>query len=473
MEKNYGIRFSSETYATKEEVKLSLNMTNVDSIWEQINIYRSYYLVPLNLRNIERIPFNVCISPKLSRSFISNEKKLSKILTKYQIEKIKNEQAFNELNTFSYLSILTTLRDIYKINVDINLLTSLISDNTSSLPIEYLVLKKYLDTLIYFKNKTSGPINQLLVISIYTKLRGIELDVTSLNSYYRKEEVEEASSHVFMGKHYEGCPVSKIEESMSSLFEYLSSNSELSVLDGLITFYYILYIKPFDYFNEEVALILLKYVMAHEGQEEIPFIINFEFLLDDNFINKIKDKMLESELQLDLTYFIYEVLPYVEEKINIVLSSLEEYSSKDINSEVHSLPSEEERLINTEKFNVSKTLEDKYYENHRLSESQIEYEQKVSLPTMPIGLDESDASLVALHLLELYPTLRKSQAEFYAHHCTLGKYYSINQFKEFASCAYETARTSMDNLATLGFYKKENVKNKFVYTPVANLKGEK
>ena len=141
MEKNYGIRFSSETYATKEEVKLSLNMTNVDSIWEQINIYRSYYLVPLNLRNIERIPFNVCISPKLSRSFISNEKKLSKILTKYQIEKIKNEQAFNELNTFSYLSILTTLREIYKINVDINLLTSLISDNTSSLPIEYLVLK--------------------------------------------------------------------------------------------------------------------------------------------------------------------------------------------------------------------------------------------------------------------------------------------------------------------------------------------
>ena len=472
MEKNYGIRFSSETYATKEEVKLSLNMTNVDSIWEQINIYRSYYLVPLNLRNIERIPFNVCISPKLSRSFISNEKKLSKILTKYQIEKIKNEQAFNELNTFSYLSILTTLRDIYKINVDINLLTSLISDNTSSLPIEYIVLKKYLDTLIYFKNKTSGPINQLLVISIYTKLRGIELDVTSLNYYYRKEEVEEASSHVFMGKHYEGCPVSKIEESMSSLFEYLSSNSELSVLDGLIIFYYILYIKPFDYFNEEVALILLKYVMGHEGQEEIPFIINFEFLLDDNFINKIKDKMLESELQLDLTYFIYEVLPYVEEKINIVLSSLEEYSSKDINSEVHSLPLEEERLINIEKFNVSKTLEDRYYENRRLSESQIEYEQKVSLPTMPIGLDESDASLVALHLLELYPTLRKSQAEFYAHHCTLGKYYSINQFKEFASCAYETARTSMDNLATLGFYKKENVKNKFVYTPVANSKGE-
>ncbi len=472
MEKNYGIRFSSESYATKEEVKLSLNMTSVDSIWEQINIYRSYYLVPLNLRNIERIPFNVCISPKLSRLFISLEKKLAKILTKYQIEKIKNEQAFNELNISSYLAILTSLRDIYKINVDINLLTSLISDSSSSLPIEYLVLKKYLDTLIYFKNKSSGPINQLLVVSIYAKLRGIELDVTSLNSYYRKEEVEDTSTHVFMGKHYEGCPTDKIEECMSSLFEFLSSNSELSLLDGLITFYYILYIKPFDYFNEEVALILLKYVLGHEGHEEIPFIINFEFLLDDNFINKIKDKMLESELQLDLTYFIYEVLPYVEEKINIALSSLEEYSSKEINSEVLSLPLEEERLINKEKFNLTTSLEDNYYEHLLDKKSQIEYEQKVSLPTMPIGLDENDAYLVALHLLELYPTLRKQQAEFYAHHCTLGKYYSINQYKEFATCAYETARTSMDNLASLGFYKKENVKNKFVYTPVANLKGE-
>lgn len=472
MEKNYGIRFSSESYATKEEVKLSLNMTSVDSIWEQINIYRSYYLVPLNLRNIERIPFNVCISPKLSRLFISLEKKLAKILMKYQIEKIKNEQAFNELNISSYLAILTSLSDIYKINVDINLLTTLISDSSSSLPIEYLVLKKYLDTLTYFKNKSSGPINQLLVVSIYAKLRGIELDVTSLNSYYRKEEVEDTSTHVFMGKHYEGCPIDKIEECMSSLFEFLLSNSELSILDGLITFYYILYIKPFDYFNEEVALILLKYVLGHEGHEEISFIINFEFLLDDNFINKIKDKMLESELQLDLTYFIYEVLPYVEEKINIALSSLEEYSSKEINSEVLSLPLEEERLINKEKFNLTTSLEDNYYEHHLDKKSQIEYEQKVSLPTMPIGLDENDAYLVALHLLELYPTLRKQQAEFYAHHCTLGKYYSINQYKEFATCAYETARTSMDNLASLGFYKKENVKNKFVYTPVANLKGE-
>jgi hypothetical protein len=31
---------------------------------------------------------------------------------------------------------------------------------------------------------------------------------------------------------------------------------------------------------------------------------------------------------------------------------------------------------------------------------------------------------------------------------------------------YETARTSMENLVLLGLYRKEPLKNKFVYTPV-------
>ena len=96
----------------------------------------------------------------------------------------------------------------------------------------------------------------------------------------------------------------------------------------------------------------------------------------------------------------------------------------------------------------------------------VNFERKVSLPTIPSGLDEHDASLIADHLLELCPTLKRGQAEFYARHCTIGKYYTIQQYKEFNNVAYETARTSMDNLALLEFYKKEKIRNKFVYTPV-------
>ena len=85
----------------------------------------------------------------------------------------------------------------------------------------------------------------------------------------------------------------------------------------------------------------------------------------------------------------------------------------------------------------------------------IVFEQKVSMPTLPTGLDEKDIDLIAENLLELFPSLKKLQAKFYAGHCTIGKYYSIAQYKKETGVAYETARTSMDNLVYLGFYKKE------------------
>lgn len=96
----------------------------------------------------------------------------------------------------------------------------------------------------------------------------------------------------------------------------------------------------------------------------------------------------------------------------------------------------------------------------------ITFEQKVSMPILPTGLDEKDVDLIAENLLELYPSLKINQAKFYASHCTIGKYYSIAQYKKETGVAYETARTSMDNLVALGFYKKEQIKNKYVYTPV-------
>ena len=69
-------------------------------------------------------------------------------------------------------------------------------------------------------------------------------------------------------------------------------------------------------------------------------------------------------------------------------------------------------------------------------------------------------------LLEMDPMLKKSQAHFYVHHCTQGRYYTIQQFVKFEGCVYETGRTSMDDLAKLGYYRRDQIKNKFVYTPI-------
>ena len=64
------------------------------------------------------------------------------------------------------------------------------------------------------------------------------------------------------------------------------------------------------------------------------------------------------------------------------------------------------------------------------------------------------------------PNLSYGQAAFYARHCTLGSKYTIAMYKKEIGCAYETARTSMDNLVYLGYYRKELFKNKYIYIPV-------
>lgn len=87
------------------------------------------------------------------------------------------------------------------------------------------------------------------------------------------------------------------------------------------------------------------------------------------------------------------------------------------------------------------------------------------------GLSDKEVKEYVLYLLESNPNLNKNQASFLASHCTLGRYYTIQQFKKFTRCAYETARTSMDKLAQEHYYEKLQVKNKFVYTPLP--KGEK
>ncbi|MDD2434615.1 MAG: Fic family protein, partial [Bacilli bacterium] len=85
------------------------------------------------------------------------------------------------------------------------------------------------------------------------------------------------------------------------------------------------------------------------------------------------------------------------------------------------------------------------------------------------GLEETE---YAQRLVEMQPLLKYRQALFFATHRVYGSYYTIGQFKKFNECAYETARTSMDFLTSLGLYRKEQLKNKFVYTPATKIGGE-
>ena len=96
----------------------------------------------------------------------------------------------------------------------------------------------------------------------------------------------------------------------------------------------------------------------------------------------------------------------------------------------------------------------------------VETSKNVAAPSFELDvLSEKEAKEYMRYLLETNPNLNKKQASFLSTHCTPGRFYSIQQFKAFTHCVYETARTSMDKLALEGYYEKLQVKNKFVYTP--------
>ena len=115
-------------------------------------------------------------------------------------------------------------------------------------------------------------------------------------------------------------------------------------------------------------------------------------------------------------------------------------------------------------------------DDNRLSEETIPQKKEeyvtlygqvdVALPIFPQGLKEDDVERIVIDLMETYPTLKRTQAHFYAKHCTIGRTYTIQQFKNEEGTSYETARTSMDALAMLGLYEKTNLRNKFVYKPI-------
>jgi hypothetical protein len=468
MEKDHGVRFSDEMYATKDEVKRALNISNIDSIWEKINVYRSYYMKQTPLRNVERVPFSVVLPPRLQTEVIKLEKKLSKLLIKYSRHGTNGTNLIKEFDKKEYLYILRTLSRINEIKVGDDTLKAIVDETLPNVPVEYLVLSNYYKTLKYFKTRYAGQINTSLLISLYCKLINREFDPTDFSQYFRKTELIEKSDHVFLGRHYEAAPVDRIYELVDSLCDFLNNSQFFGTINAIIAYFYIIYIKPFEDFNEEIAILLMKYVLAHYDNEDIATFLPLEELLQKEREKYLRSVNLESEMRLDLTYTINYVVEVLQELVAQVEDDVNEIDSLLVYQEQRQDDfSSVNQVTRTEVVNSPSENTIKKEENFSSEETLPSYsvERKVALPVLPVGLDENDAEMVAQHLIELYPTMKRNQAEFYARHCTVGKYYTISQYKKEQNVAYETARTSMDNLVNLGFYKKENIRNKFVYTP--------
>lgn len=444
MERDFAIRFSEEQYLTKDEIKTVLKMSNIDSIWDRVLAYRNLYKREIELVSIEDKTYSVCLTQELVAKLFRLERKFTRNMISFFKSDAEKQK---EIVAHCLFEIGKSYAKVNSLTISDEQILSILYDDGMVIPQAFLSLKNYLNAIknLLFSNDVNYSLSSL--VDLYGTFLRKDINVNDINSYLRQVELVNEEDNLIKGQHYDASPLRKLPSLINELFIFNDSRV-FDVLKGIIVYYYLCYIKPFDYFNEECALLSLKLIIGSNDYKNITFLLNLENDFLDFNDDNLKKEHLKSELSLDLTYFIN----YVLDKLLFSIDNLEIDTSDNLSV---SLIAKEYNTQARENVISSQTVL-----------SNINFEKKVSLPTLPVGLDEKDKNIIVDSLLEMYPSLKKMQAIFYASHCTIGKYYSIAQYKKETNVAYETARTSMDNLESLGFYKKEKIKNKFVYTPV-------
>lgn len=464
-----GIRWSEEKYATKDEVRDAYNMSMIDNIWKQIIDYRRLYTKTLDLHNIDRTPYMVVVTQTIQLKVASVERRLSRILVKTHDMKAYGKELFAKRR---YAKTIEVLDSNYKTNISQEMVSHLLDEDLSTIPSQYSLIYNYIRTLKYYASgHYTDIIDYRLLESILKQIQGVSFDNLTLEKEYREEEIE--TSHYYQNYYvYKAAPIERIADMIDELCNFVRESDLSPVIKAIVANYYLNYVKPFDYLNEEANALFAKICLGHFDFDEASMYLNFEKIVfdTDEKLNKIS---VECQKTLDLTYYVNYILDLLDEDLKDILDEI-------VLTERDEIKNEQIDLSEDEGLNAKSTVEEEAKPSERsvaVMARPVEFvklqepspyigESNVALPVFPAGLKEQDVEGIVTNLLEVYPYLKRTQAHFYACHCTIGKHYTISQFKKEENVAYETARTSMDFLAENGFYSKTKVRNKFVYSPV-------
>lgn len=464
-----GIRWSEEKYATKDEVRDAYNMSMIDNIWKQIIDYRRLYTKTLDLHNIDRTPYMVVVTQTIQLKVASVERRLSRILVKTHDMKAYGKELFAKRR---YAKTIEVLDSNYKTNISQEMVSHLLDEGLSTIPSQYSLIYNYIRTLKYYASgHYTDIIDYRLLESILKQIQGVSFDNLTLEKEYREEEIE--TSHYYQNNYvYKAAPIERIADMIDELCNFVRESDLSPVIKAIVANYYLNYVKPFDYLNEEANALFAKICLGHFDFDEASMYLNFEKIVfdTDEKLNKIS---VECQKTLDLTYYVNYILDLLYEDLKDILDEI-------VLTERDEIKNEQIDLSEDEGLNAKSTVEEEAKPSERsvaVMARPVEFvklqepspyigESNVALPVFPAGLKEQDVEGIVTNLLEVYPYLKRTQAHFYACHCTIGKHYTISQFKKEENVAYETARTSMDFLAENGFYSKTKVRNKFVYSPV-------
>lgn len=495
------IRFTEGKYATRSEVSKELRMSIIDSIWSGILNYRSGFNRYLTIKSIEKNQLVVCFCPSISALVNSADMKLIRLMREYSLINTQNGD-LNRFEDFCIVNGLSHLARKNEIEASESYLKSLIHGDIRDAAPSTRLLPRYLKALNFIKRAYVNAIDVDFLAELYSCLMG----TNELTSFYRSIEDTNRENRVLIDRMYTSAPVALIEPMMDGLFTFIANSTLSAASKAVISYYYINYIKPFSEYSDEIAVLMAKAILAHENLGEAGVLLPLESLLDENQ-EDIARLFTEVQKTCDTTYFLNFALKQMEGKCDELLDVIAQLKAEAVRKDYYR--QEEKRNEQTTSYVVEQpSLFDSVneepapapaprpvYREEPVREEQPKVEPKpepvkqpepvvekpvveqpkvvveeqteqIAVSYIPPALDEKQALRLEQHLLELDPSLRKHEARFYARHCTLGKSYTIAQYKRMIGCVYETARTAMDHLVELGYYRKDSSNKKFIYTPI-------
>ncbi len=468
---NLAIRFTDEVYASRQMVARELGTNLIDSIWKQILDYRKGSSVSLSLYDVNKVPFSLTLTDAVKESCRHLFEKITNANDEFlalQNGIIGKEVLCSDMLKIS-LKYLAHFKGIIVNDIGLN---NILKEENSNLLYEPLV--SYLNALEQLKEYKSDKIDENLLAFYLEALSGHR----ELSFFYRNKEIESPSQKVLINREYNGAPVSLIEPLMNSLFAFINDERNDLVVRIVSSLFMVNYIKPFEKYNEEIAVLIAKSLLCKYKNSEFVSVLPLEVVLYESK-DCLNTASKETQRNHDLTYYLNEIIRLFEDVtssfnnrlVQLTHDSLaEEYFDKGVTPS-KKVEEKKEVFVNKESFVETpiKKEEATPVSNKEVKKEKVEIannEPMVNVHKFE-ELDEKALNRAATDLLESDPNLRPSQAHFYVRHCTLGKYYTIQQFKKCEKVVYETARTSMEYLARAGYYRREQVKNKFVYTPIS------
>ena len=467
-----GVRFTEERYATKNEVIKTLGTSLVDSIWSNILLYRTKFNKYTKLHDVSKSRFSVCLCDSIISKNNDLMGKFTRLNDRYSLLKVNSLEKY-QIDKPVFKAILRDVAYELKISVnDVALENIILGKNISP---EYLPLLNYYKALLYVENYHEDNIDDDLLAKLFSLVKG----ETELTSFYRTIDLESYQSKALINREYEGIPARLIETSMNNLFDFLADEEMSLPLKLSITYYMINYVKRFEKHNSLIAILLIKYLLARNdiaGAIAVPF----EHVLKEE--ENLKVIFKEVQKTRDLTYIVSRFVPLANIYVNELIDSLVRLNVSKVRDEFYGKVEEEvfeDKPVTKEEVPIidEVKVEEKPLVKEEPSKEEVKpapkkerkpYEHKMVKEVVTVKANSNEQALSEMEedMLESDPSLKYHQAHFYVRHNTPGKFYTIQQYKRLEGCVYETARTSMDNLAKKGYYKREQIKNKFVYTPI-------